>query len=422
MTILTGPNNAGKSTVVEALRMFVEDRAPSFTEGRRNKRADDRVRIELRHDDDKVIRIQTVAAGGSESEFKASTSFQGRILALPSRRYFQPFFSRAHYERQQYTIGLRTLDRSAAINAFAYRLFAVQANLAPFNAVLRRVIDPVPDWHIEQTDAGQYYLRFAAHGQFHNSEGLGEGLVSTLFIVDALYDSSPMDVIAIDEPELSLHPSLQRRLADLLMDYASDRQIVLSTHSSYFVPLEAVAAGATLARVYVADDGSRIAHLGKQSVDHIRSTMTDLNNPHALGLDAREVFFQDDRVILVEGQDDVVSYRRIAEQLGLTFQGSFFGWGVGGATKMAAVAGILRDLRFGRVVGILDGNRSDQLPILKAQFPEYTFLSIPTPDVRDKPARGATPPVAGLVGTDGNLHQQHEADARALIAKVNAAL
>jgi hypothetical protein len=37
----------------------------------------------------------------------------------------------------------------------------------------------------------------------------------------------------------------------------------------------------------------------------------------------------DDGVILVEGQEDVVYYRKIVQQLGIDMSGSFAGWGVG---------------------------------------------------------------------------------------------
>lgn len=69
---------------------------------------------------------------------------------------------------------------------------------------------------------------------------MGEGIVSIFAIVDSLYDSKPGDVIVIDEPELSLHPALQKRVNNLLCRFASDRQIVVSTHSPYFIDLKAL--------------------------------------------------------------------------------------------------------------------------------------------------------------------------------------
>ena len=49
--------------------------------------------------------------------------------------------------------------------------------------------------------------------------------------------------------------------------------------------------------------------------------LRDFTNPHVLGLNASEVFFLRDRVILVEGQEDVACYRSMASQLKMDLGG-----------------------------------------------------------------------------------------------------
>ena len=50
------------------------------------------------------------------------------------------------------------------------------------------------------------------------------------------FDAQPGDVLMIDEPELNLHPSNQRKLARLLARLVnSDLRVVVSTHSDYLV-------------------------------------------------------------------------------------------------------------------------------------------------------------------------------------------
>lgn len=312
--------------------------------------------------------------------------------------------------------------RGVLLDQFAYRLFQVQReNRAKFDEVLGEVVDPVPNWTIDQADSERHYLKLQRDGLSHNSEGLGEGLVSLLFIIDALYDSEPEGVIVIDEPELSLHPSLQRRLFTLLNKYAADRQIVISTHSPYFVGFEALFNGARIARLHLRD-GSTISALSEPTVKRLEGFTKNYNNPHVLGLNAREVFFLEDGVILVEGQEDVVFYQKIAERLDQNIEGNFFGWGVGGADNMQIIASMLNELGFKRVVGILDKNKEGLVQDLQKRFPDYRFESIPANDVRTKPKTKARECVQGILDGNGEVRAEYVEYMKALFARLNQAL
>ena len=111
---------------------------------------------------------------------------------------------------------------------------------------------------------------------------------------------------------------------------------------------------------------------------------------HVLGLNAREILFLEDGLILVEGQEDVIFYRLLETKIEKRFEGEFYGWGVGGAEKMEIVAQMLKDLGFQRVAGILDNGKCELMFELKKRFPEFHFFTIPAPDVKllhvtDKP-------------------------------------
>jgi DNA repair exonuclease SbcCD ATPase subunit len=90
LTFLIGPNNAGKSTIVEALRSLPYQQPQSFTVGKRNARADDRVSIKITDSQNRMKELRTVDSGGSESTWEgmASSTSTEKILVLPSRRYF----------------------------------------------------------------------------------------------------------------------------------------------------------------------------------------------------------------------------------------------------------------------------------------------------------------------------------------------
>lgn len=422
LTTIVGPNNAGKSTITEALRALGHRDATSFTEGRRNKNANDRVRLAICADDGRTKVLETVASGGSETEIRWSpdSNHELRIFSLSSRRQFNPYFGKGVWSRKTYLDqdSLPT-SRGAGVERSSNRLFEIQKNRTKFDAVLKRIISPVPDWKIEQSDSGQYYLKFLAGDLAHSSEGMGEGLVSLFLIVDALYDSKAGDTIAIDEPELSLHPAFQRKLAQVFREFSANRQIVCATHSPHFVDFNAIASGGQIARVVRDSEGSKIAQLGAKSSQLISAFLRDLNNPHILGLDAREVFFLEDKIVLVEGQEDAVIYPKIADQLNLKIAGDFYGWGIGGAGNMEMFATILSELGFKKVFGLLDGNRADQLKGLQEKFSRYVFACIPADDVRSKDAIPSRPAVEGIADSKGLLKLEFVNATRAVLEGVN---
>src|SRR5262249_56706743 len=66
LTVLVGPNNSGKSTIVEAFAALSHTDGLSFTEGQRNRAAGDTVslRVSGTHG---TYELRTVAAGGREA-------------------------------------------------------------------------------------------------------------------------------------------------------------------------------------------------------------------------------------------------------------------------------------------------------------------------------------------------------------------
>lgn len=317
----------------------------------------------------------------------------------------------------------RPLKKSATVDQFNARLFKLNRNPEDrrgFDRLVAQVVDPPPAWTIDQNDGGQYYLKFVwgepgAPGLSHSSDGLGEGLVSLFFVLDSLYDAGEGSMVVIDEPELSLHPQFQRRLQSLMSTLSAKRQIVYATHSPYFVSWADIERGAVIARVFKTTDGSHVATAGPETLAAVTKLRHDANNPHVLGLDASEVFFLEDRVILVEGQEDVIYWRKIFEQLDVPLPGSFFGWGVGGAEKMSKVCFLLRELGYRSVVGLLDNDKEAVLADLRRDFPAYDFHCIPADDIRFKAER-CIAGKAGLVDAQGKLRPEHEATVRALLA------
>jgi hypothetical protein len=383
------------------------------------------VELVLSRDDGSSITLASQKPSTSETAVDPpNMNLSGELFVLPSRRVFSPYFGKGSANRSSYMnmIGFPVM-RTPSLDQFVGRLFEIQNNREAFDAVMSKVVNPVPNWTIDQDDSGHWFLKLTRGDAVHSSEGLGEGLVSLIYIIDALYDSQPGYCIVIDEPELSLHPALQRKLASLFTEYARDRQIVLATHSPYFVNLAALADGAKIARVHLTDGGSVISHLSPETSQRIAGVLCDQNNPHVLGLNAQEAFFLEDRVVLLEGQEDVVFLSRVEASIDTKLNGEIFGWGVGGAEKMDLIATVLSELGFRKVIGLLDANKADTADQLQAKFPTYHFASIPADDIRSKKAVTAKPSVSGLLDDENkSVRPEYVQDTKNCFETANAYL
>lgn len=424
LTVIVGPNNSGKSTIYEAFRAISQDAPPSFTEGKRNKTANESIEITIYTiEENKLAKLKTINAGGSETEFlhDGLENKEVKFFTLPSRRTFSPFFGKAINDRNQYISNSNLpATRGSELNSFFQRLFKIQSNQTQFNNVIKKVLGNIPNWNIDQADNGNYYLKFNFNGSYHNSDGVGEGLLSVFTIVDALYDSSEGDLIFIDEPELSLHPSLQRKLINLLLEYSKNRQIILSTHSPYFISWQSIKNGGKIARTVKEQSGIKIYQLQDVTTTGILSLVDNLYNPHILGLDAREIFFLDDKIILVEGQEDVVYFNRILEILQRNLDGVFFGWGVGGAGNISKIGQMLNDLGFKKVATVLDNNKDDEIPKLQLKFPDYKFWSIPTDDIRDKEEVKPREAIKGIIDRRGTtIYPEYKENLETIFAEID---
>src|ERR1700690_4088897 len=145
LTAIVGANNAGKSSVIEAIRSFVAHET-TFTEGRRNKTAGDRVKITLVDVQGKIRTVSSVASGGSETTFEPGDGrFGSELLGVPPRRQFAPFFSKASMPRNSYASQLGSgAMRGQTTEAFAYRLFGVQKDRKRFDDILSHILTPPP--------------------------------------------------------------------------------------------------------------------------------------------------------------------------------------------------------------------------------------------------------------------------------------
>lgn len=430
LTFIVGANNTGKTTIAEALRAFNcvgQFQAPTFSSDKRNTRYNGgKVFLQLTNTDGTVFTIKTVDAGGSMTNLSTSGSASWKsqeIYVLNSRRSVPYEFPRHEQDKRSYLSNqlVARSSRSPYLEDFGARLNVMNKseNRALIDPLLKFILGMDLEWTIDETINRNCFLKIKTNGVEHISEGMGDGVWSIFTICDALYDLEDDQTLIIDEPELSLHPVYQKRVMKLLKRVAKKKQIIISTHSPYFVDAECLINGAILVRTHKDEEGNiEVFSLG-DSKKVIQGLINDLNQPHIFGIEAKEIFFQEDNVIVTEGQDDVVFFQKAADELSVDLSGSFFGWGAGGATKIPHILEILQQLGYKKVSAIFDGDREDQYIRVKNLFPQYNCIIISQEDVRDKPAVDAKEAKIGLFERNGTIKEQNKEEVKKLFEGLN---
>lgn len=81
----------------------------------------------------------------------------------------------------------------------------------------------------------QMRIRWKSLTREQSATELSDGTLRFLFLLTVMASPSPAPIIAIDEPETGLHPSMLPLVAEYAVDAATRSQVILTTHSPQFL-------------------------------------------------------------------------------------------------------------------------------------------------------------------------------------------
>jgi predicted ATPase len=81
----------------------------------------------------------------------------------------------------------------------------------------------------------QLRVRWKSLRREQSAADLSDGTLRFLFLLTVLAGPDPPPLVAIDEPETGLHPSMLPIVAEYAVDAARRTQIILTTHSPQFL-------------------------------------------------------------------------------------------------------------------------------------------------------------------------------------------
>ena len=389
LTLIVGPNNAGKTTLLEALLLGENGTSPGTKEKRfraseRHSKSEPRITI-----NDCVY--SNVGSGAAIKKVNQFGHHGIDFKAVLSRRLWD-HTSDTSIDLEAFSTATRQQDmRGTKISNYtASALKDInedQTQKDHFNLIMAQIIPRFADWTIDSDDQG-YYVKYLADNSEHGANLLGEGVMSAFHICIHILNVLKNDgVLIIDEPELSLHPTAQKSLSSILRDMSKNKQIVLCTHSPYFVNWQDFLDGAHFIRLNKSKNGkntiSSLSEKEKYS-SFISSNLYEWQKPQLLDVAAKEILFAE-KVLFVEGQEDVGLIRTWG---GNKLNFDIFGYGVGGYCNIRLLLQMAQDLGIKRVGALYDSGKDAGAFFEEDQYtfssPSFLLQKLPTEDIRDK--------------------------------------
>ena len=422
LTLIVGQNNSGKTTIIESLLLGkddegVTDRGTRFRGSERHFNFPPRITINTC--------VYSNIDHGSEVEIVDQSK--------PHGIDFEIVQSRRHWDHKS-SLGLtgsRFLEatrreeirgtRGSSHTASALKnINKDKSRKSKLNGLMKQIIPHFTDWAIDTDDRGDY-VKYRTANSEHQANLLGEGVMSAFRICIHLLNGKDEGVLIIDEPELSLHPTAQKSLSLILSEKSKDKQIILCTHSPYFVNWEDLVGGARFIRLNkIKDEKCTVSRLqeNKRYFSFITDHLDEWQKPQLLDTVAKEILFAD-KVLFVEGQEDVGLIRKWATDRKIQLKFDIFGYGAGGFQNISHFLQMARDLEIAKVGALYDSGTDVDKSFKNDQntFSSDSFLlqKLPTEDIRDKPLKEgckegcicAKNPKVGCFDKKGNLKEEH---------------
>lgn len=381
ITYLVGENNSGKTTIIEGIFMNSDQKIRSS-----EKQNAGGPSFELYNNKNLLVRKLSLIRSNSYTlienpKIPDSDSFE----IIPSRRHWQSSAGGRSNVSNILNSTAKEQPRSPTSNTqISLALKDIEANENKYRDFISYVKSVIPNFSsfsvgFEDSEFIEYET---TNGVRHKSDFLGDGIISLLRILTHLFIGNTRPLI-IDEPELSLHPKAQDRLLKLIAEESQKRQILISTHSPYFLNWEYIANGAVVNRVTKNNDSqSRIYSLKRYSKYEKLINGANWQQPFLMDTVAKEIFFNDN-ILFVEGQEDVGLLR---QENVLSDNINIFGYGVRGISSFELALSLAYDLGINKAAVLMD-NGTEELKVkatLDKKFSKYKVVVWNRNDIRDK--------------------------------------
>jgi energy-coupling factor transporter ATP-binding protein EcfA2 len=436
--VVVGKNNSGKSTLIKLLRDLISQNS-NLTIGQEARHDPNRPHLVVRWSTKSGLEVLSFDMTETGGLFKKTGSFglvEPKFRYIPSRRPFTSEFNAmssmapVDYDRNDFFNRRSNLTYYDSMLSTVLAPMLLDADKKEHLIELLRHIDP----RVRALDAdnvgGKDVIRFqSAAGRWHPISDTGDGIVNSIRIVHTIMTSEPDSCVVIDEPELSLHPQIQRNLYNVLIDFSKSRQIVVVSHSPHFVAWKDISESGKLFRVFLDETGfAQVRSARREAFATVRRfAESNITNRKYFDAVCKELFFSDEAV-LVEGPDDVhyiSNYLEFEGREGLPLMG----YGCGGAESIRSWLRLCLELGI-KSAALYDGDKwsefDNALDEFSADTLRVTSFILKRSDIRDKYKRDnlgkETTEIEkrGIFHRNGTIHEDARGEFELLIESMRS--
>jgi AAA15 family ATPase/GTPase len=196
ITYIVGPNNSGKTTLIESLNFRVDSSINSS-----DKRMGVGPKFIYYKDDNPVVHL-TQAENSNKLIDRFAQKNDSHSAVIPSKKHWNPSIT-GHVTMH------RTVKQSDDISSTLQNIANDGHKYAEFTKYVKQVFPEFNKWKVGYENNQSYIEYISQDGLSHKSDLLGDGVIAVIRILVHLFNKQSSALI-IDEPELSLHPLTQK--------------------------------------------------------------------------------------------------------------------------------------------------------------------------------------------------------------------
>ena len=301
INMLVGSNNSGKSSLIETLYL-INTRLEMIPQSIRNQQSENGVFIKIFQTNGNIKELSSIQ---ENKAFIKSTYIDENGNKILENKPFAYILSpkrniginlsmhSSNRENFLYNNGGQNYRQDNLSNNIGGRFKnIIESHKEIFDYELKKILGYLPDWSLDSLDSNNLFISFREGDTHHSNSGSGDGFMNLFVILTSLYDATPNSTIIIDEPEISLHPDVQKRLMERLKFHSKNKQIIISTHSPYFIDLKLLNSGAKIFRFHKENENTSVYTIHSENICKINNLSNNIEQPYLQDIKSKEILYK----------------------------------------------------------------------------------------------------------------------------------